>query len=123
MGSVNSGGVYLGHERGAERRERSGSIDASVGDYRRNQLRYVIEPDKAQMQAAVAGWKAADAKIEQEPERVSEGVHERDGQAGVGVCQEQVGGLQGRDGEHPDRRREWRQRGIAGGGAQQQAAV
>jgi methyl-accepting chemotaxis protein len=65
MGNVNSGGVYLGTN-ALPSVEGIGIVDASAGDYHRNQLRYVIETDKAQMQAAVAGWKAADATIEKE---------------------------------------------------------
>lgn len=63
IGTVNAGGVYLGTN-ALPSVEGIGIIDASAGDYRQNQLRYVLEPDKAQMQTAVAGWKAADAKIE-----------------------------------------------------------
>ena len=63
MGNVNSGGVYLGTN-ALPSVEQIGVIDASVSDYRGNQLRYVMEPDKAQMQAAVAGWQAAEAKVQ-----------------------------------------------------------
>ncbi len=65
MGAVNNGGVYLGTN-AVPSVQSIGVIDAGVGDYRINQLRYVIEPDKAQMQTAIAGWKAADAKVQQQ---------------------------------------------------------
>ena len=122
MGNVNSGGVYLGTN-ALPSVAGIGIVDASAGDYRRNQLRYVIETDKAQMQQAVAGWKAADAKDREGAHGLSDGVYERDRQAGVGVGQEPVGRLQGQDGEHPDRRCQWRQRPVSGCGPHQPGPV
>ena len=63
MGNINNGGVYLGTN-ALPSVEAIGLVDTSAGDYRRNQLRYVIEPEKAQMRAAVAGWNAADRRIQ-----------------------------------------------------------
>ena len=65
MGNINSGGVFLGTQ-SLPSVTSIGVIDASMGDYRINQLAFVLDNTTAQEQQAVAAWTAADAKVQKE---------------------------------------------------------
>ena len=65
MGSVQSGAVYLGTN-ALPSVQTIGLVDSSTGDYRTDQLNYVLETNNATMQALVSEWKAVDAGIQTE---------------------------------------------------------
>ena len=65
MGSVHSGGVYLGTN-ALPSVETIGLVDSATGDYRADQLNYVLETNNATMQALVSQSQAVDANIQTE---------------------------------------------------------
>ncbi len=62
MGTVNNGGVYLGTN-ALPSVETIGLVDAATGDYRTDQLNYILETNNASMAQLVDKWKAADASV------------------------------------------------------------
>ena len=65
MGTVDSGGVYLGTN-AVPSVKTIGLLDAAFGDYRVAQMDYVLETDRAAKQQLVAEWNATDARIQKD---------------------------------------------------------
>jgi methyl-accepting chemotaxis protein len=63
MGTVNSGGVYLGTN-ALPSVEQIGLVDSATGDYRTDQLNYILESNIATMAQLVSKWQAADATVQ-----------------------------------------------------------
>ena len=63
MGNVNSGGVYLGTN-ALPSVETIGLVDSATGDFRTDQLNYILESNSAAMAQLVSKWQAADAAVQ-----------------------------------------------------------